>query len=120
MEVNQVSSVNVDREEMNESVGENIISIATEYTLYQNYPNPFNPTTKIKYDILLNGHDDKISVVLKVYDITGNEVSRLVNEEKPAGSYEIEFNAESLSSGIYLYQLRAGNHVEMKKMILLR
>ena len=59
-------------------------------------------------------------VTLKVYDILGNEVTTLVNEEKPAGEYDIEFNGSGLSSGIYFYQLRAGSLLETKKMILLR
>ncbi len=89
------------------------------YALYQNYPNPFNPTTIIKYQL------PEISyVTLKVYDVLGNEISVLVNEEKPAGSYDIKFNADDLSSGIYFYQLTAkekgGNYIETRKMILLR
>jgi hypothetical protein len=59
-------------------------------------------------------------VTLKVYDILGREVANLVNEEKPAGSYEVEFLASNLSSGVYYYQLKAGDYAETKKMILLR
>ncbi len=89
------------------------------FLIQQNYPNPFNPTTKIKYQI------PEISfVTIKVYDVLGNEVVTLVNEEKPAGSYEIEFQStmgsRQLASGIYYYQLMAGHYVETKKMILLK
>jgi len=83
--------------------------------LYQNYPNPFNPSTKIKFQIPENSF-----VTLKVYDVLGNEVATLVNQEKPIGSCNVEFDASSLPSGIYLYQLQAGNYFETKKMILLK
>jgi len=90
-----------------------------KYELYPNYPNPFNPTTKIKYDIINSGN-----VSLKVYDFLGNEVGTLVNEEKQPGSYEVEFESaignQQLASGIYFYQLRAGEFIQTKKMILLR
>jgi|WetSurMetagenome_2_1015567.scaffolds.fasta_scaffold17810_3 hypothetical protein len=85
------------------------------FQLEQNYPNPFNPTTKISYQILQNDF-----VSLKIYDVLGNEVATLVNEEKKAGIYEAEFNAAELSSGMYFYTLQAGSFVETKKMILLR
>jgi len=85
------------------------------YFLYHNYPNPFNPTTKINYQI------SEISfVTLKVFDVLGKEVATLVNEEKTAGSYEVDFNAEGLTSGIYFYTLSAGSFNETKKMIILR
>jgi hypothetical protein len=94
------------------------------YYLSQNYPNPFNPTTKIKYRIpqspLLGGDGRGGLVTLKVYDILGRENVTLVNEEKPAGEYEVEFNAANLPSGIYFYQLEAGSYSETKKMILLK
>ena len=80
-----------------------------------NYPNPFNPSTSIQYAV-----SNRQFVSLKVYDLLGNEVATLVNEEKPAGEYEIEFNAESLPSGIYFYQLNAGNYIDTKKMVLLK
>ena len=89
--------------------------IINNYSLRQNYPNPFNPATTITYQI-----PERSFVTLKVYDILGNEVATLVNEEKPAGSYEVEWNALSLPSGIYFYQLRANNFIESKKMILLK
>jgi hypothetical protein len=90
-------------------------NLPTEFTLDQNYPNPFNPVTTMQYSI-----PQRSNVILKVYDVLGNEVATLVNEEKPAGSYEVEFSAAGLSSGIYFYQLQAVNFVETKKMILLR
>jgi hypothetical protein len=90
-------------------------TIPDGFTLEQNYPNPFNPSTKIRFTI----SDSRYSI-LKVYDLLGNEVATLVNEEKPPGTYEAEFNAENLSSGIYFYQLTAGAFSEKKKMILLK
>jgi photosystem II stability/assembly factor-like uncharacterized protein len=102
------------------------VPFVNEFSLYQNYPNPFNPTTKIKYQIplnppLLKGESEAGGfVTLKVYDILGVEVATLVNEEKPAGEYEVEFDAAKLSSGIYFYKLQAGEFVSTKKMILLR
>ena len=97
------------------------------FSLYQNFPNPFNPSTKIKYEIPAVGTRDRVSVQLKVYDVLGNEVATLVNEEKQPGTYEVEFSTNShsgesrkLTSGIYFYQLKSGNFVETKKMILLK
>jgi hypothetical protein len=88
------------------------------YYLSQNYPNPFNPSTKIDFRIEEFGF-----VTLKVYDVLGNEISTLVNEEMSAGDYEVVFNVDtnrdaSLPSGVYFYQLKAGNYIETKKMIL--
>jgi len=94
---------------------EQISEIPEKFNLEQNYPNPFNPATTINYQIIINDF-----VPLKVYDILGNEVANLVNEEKPAGSYEINFDASSLSSGTYFYKLQAGSFIETKKMILLK
>jgi photosystem II stability/assembly factor-like uncharacterized protein len=99
---------------------ENEIAAVNDFTLFQNYPNPFNPTTKIKFEILDQVRNDNALVTLKVYDILGNEIATLVNEEKSAGEYEVEFNATGLPSGIYFYQLREGNFAETKKMVLLR
>jgi len=86
-----------------------------DFKLYQNYPNPFNSATNIKYSI-----GRKQFVALKVFDVLGNEVGTLINEEKPSGEYEVEFNAENLSSGIYFYQLKTGSLVQTRKMILIR
>jgi hypothetical protein len=91
-----------------------------EFYLSQNFPNPFNPTTKIRYtipNVTLSGVEGS-RVQLKIYDVLGNEVSTLVNEYKSAGSYEVEFNANNLSSGVYFYRLQVGTYVQSKKMIL--
>ncbi len=117
--------------------------IASEFKLEQNYPNPFNPSTKIKFTIpsvIAGGAKQSQIVTLKVYDVLGNEIATLVNEEKPAGEYEVEFNSNSvegrnlpagrqgLTSGVYFYQLRVGGPetssgqamIQTKKMILLK
>lgn len=86
-----------------------------DFTLFQNYPNPFNPSTKISWQSPVSGWQK-----LKIYDLLGNEVTTLVNEEKPAGRYEVEFDASLLSSGVYFYQIKAGKYLETKKMILLK
>jgi len=99
---------------------ETIPSIPNDFSLSQNYPNPFNPTTKIKYTIPSNVRGEMSSVLLKVYDVLGNEVATLINEVKPSGSYEVEFKAGELSSGIYLYKLVIGSSVLTKKMILIK
>ena len=87
------------------------------FELKQNYPNPFNPSTEIRFVI---PNEVGNLVTLKVFDVLGNEVTTLVNEEKPAGSHSINFDARTLSSGVYFYQLRAASFVETKKMILIR
>jgi photosystem II stability/assembly factor-like uncharacterized protein len=91
------------------------IPVVNEFSLSQNYPNPFNPTTSLQYAI-----GNRQFVTLKVYDLLGREVATLINEEKSAGEYEVEFNGVSLPSGIYFYQLKAGPFVEARKMILLK
>jgi hypothetical protein len=94
-----------------------------EFILYQNYPNPFNPTTKIQFSIpnvIASETKQSQIVILKVYDVLGNLVSTLVDEYKPAGKYEVKYDASNLSSGIYFYKLQSGNFVETKKMILLK
>ena len=91
-----------------------------EFILYQNYPNPFNPTTIIKYEIPGQARNDNVLVILKVYDVLGNEIATLVNEEKPAGEYEVDWNAGELPSGIYFYQMNAGSFISIKKMVLLK
>ena len=83
-----------------------------EFNLSQNYPNPFNPATMIKYSL-----PEASRVSLKVYNVIGKEVETLVNDEKPAGTYEVNFDAAQLPSGIYFYQLKTGNFVETKKMV---
>jgi N-acetylneuraminic acid mutarotase len=87
----------------------------SNYKLSQNYPNPFNPSTTIKYQL-----PEMSFVTIKVYDILGREVATLVNEEKPAGSYEVQFTGNGLTNGIYFYQLKVGQISETKKMILLK
>jgi len=87
----------------------------SDFTLYQNYPNPFNPNTKIKYSV-----PQPSDVNIKVVNILGNEIATLVNKEKPAGSYEVEFDASGIPSGVYFYQLKAGSFVETKKMVLMK
>lgn len=99
--------------------------VQSEFKLYQNYPNPFNPSTKIQYFLSSDSY-----VLLKVYDILGNEFVTLVDEFKKAGKYEVDFSIENLksipsslanlSSGIYFYQLRFGNFTQTKKMLLIR
>jgi len=85
------------------------------FLLSQNYPNPFNPITKINYQI-----PELSFITIKVYDVLGNEITTLVNEEKPAGSYEVEFDGAVLPSGIYYYQLRAGSYIETRKMVYIK
>jgi predicted secreted protein len=88
---------------------------ALDYELSQNFPNPFNPSTTIKYSI-----PQTSKVVIKVFDVLGNEIKTLVNEEKSAGEYEVEFNGAGLPSGIYFYQLNTGQYSATKNMILLK
>ena len=104
-----------DRSQVVTDVNEEVNIQPEQYSLEQNYPNPFNPTTSIRYQV-----SSIAQVTLKVYDILGNEVARLVNEDKPVGSYEVDFDASQLSSGIYLYKLTAGNFIETRKMILIK
>jgi len=91
--------------------------LPTSFALEQNYPNPFNPETVISYQLAASSF-----VTLKVYDILGNEIASLVNEEQPAGTHQVKFSGKNrdFSSGIYFYQLRAGDFVQTKKMILLK
>ena len=90
-------------------------SVPTLYVLSQNYPNPFNPATKIRYQL-----QNESKVVIKIYNMLGSEVMELVNEQKEAGIYEVEFNANNLSSGTYIYKIIADNFIQAKKMILLK
>lgn len=85
------------------------------YFLSQNYPNPFNPSTTISYQLPAAG-----KVTLKVFDILGKEITTLVNEEKTAGSYKVNFNGGRLGSGVYFYQLRSGSFIQTKKLVLLK
>ncbi len=101
---------------------ENEYVLLSDFKLEQNFPNPFNPNTKIRYTIpaLTPSLSQRERVMLKVYDIIGNDVATLVDEYKPAGTYEVEFNANNLSSGIYFYKFQADSYVETKRMILLK
>jgi hypothetical protein len=86
-----------------------------EFALDQNYPNPFNPSTRIKFQVPSSGF-----MSLKMYDVLGREVATLVNEELKAGSHEATFDATGLASGVYYYQLRAGEFTQTKRLLLLR
>jgi len=97
------------------SVEDEAQNLPTEFSLDQNYPNPFNPSTTINYSI-----SQLEFVTLKVYDVLGNEIATLVNEEKSIGSYEVEFDGSDLTSGIYFYALRSGNFNDTKKLVLLK
>jgi hypothetical protein len=92
---------------------ENEFDFHKSFNLSQNFPNPFNPYTIISYQVAVSG-----KVELKVFDVLGNEVATLVNEEKPSGSYEIKFYPGNLTSGTYFYQIRTNTFIETKKMIL--
>jgi len=93
-----------------------------EFSLSQNYPNPFNPSTKIKYRMLSKVKRQTSNVSLIVYDVLGRRITTLVNKQQKAGYYEVQFTSDNgqLTSGVYFYQLRAGDFIETKKMILLR
>jgi len=94
----------------------NFESVPNDFKLYQNYPNPFNPTTKISYSI---SESDFVS--LKIYDMLGREIYTLVNEYKAVNTYNVDFNAANLSSGLYLYRLEVGDkYNEIKKMLLIK
>ncbi|MDY0080542.1 MAG: T9SS type A sorting domain-containing protein, partial [Ignavibacteriaceae bacterium] len=101
--------------------GEYVTEVKRDYHLYQNYPNPFNPNTVISYQLAVNSY-----VKVMVYDIKGELLEVLVNENKPAGYYEVEFNAGKYASGIYLYRIEAVDEsgiprfMDMKKMMLVK
>lgn len=90
-------------------------SIPSDFELSQNYPNPFNPVTKINYQL-----PEGNFVTLKIYDILGNEIASLVNEEQSAGNYQTTFNGSRFSSGVYFYKIQAGSFVETKKLVLMK
>lgn len=90
-------------------------NIPDKFVLYQNYPNPFNPITTISYDLPTNDF-----VTLKIYDVLGNEITTLIKEEQRAGFHKIDFNATSLSSGMYLYSLQSNNKTLTNKMIFIK
>lgn len=104
---------------------DDIQPIPSNFTLYQNYPNPFNPSTTIEYTIpnntvIASEAKQSVGVTLKVYDILGREIATLVNEQKSAGKYQVQFNASNLASGMYIYKLQAGSFTQVKKMMLLK
>jgi len=101
------------------SINKNEIKMPDTFRLHQNYPNPFNPTTTIKYSIPLV-EAKFVPTTIKIYDVLGREVATLVNENKPAGVYEIIFDAFNLPSGVYYYQLKVNDFVETKKLILMK
>ena len=90
-------------------------TLAKEFVLEQNYPNPFNPTTVISYSIPTASH-----VSVKVFDVLGNLISTLVNKNQTASSYNVNFDANNLSNGVYFYKIQAGNYTDIKKMILIK
>jgi hypothetical protein len=96
-------------------VKETIISIPTEFLLSQNYPNPFNSSCAIKYSIPKSSQ-----VTIKIFNTIGQELATLVNEEKPIGTYEVNWNAANLPSGVYFYRIQAGSFTETKKMMVLK
>lgn len=91
------------------------INIPRDFILEQNYPNPFNPATKISYSL-----PKAVMVDLKVYNILGQIITTLINEEKPAGSHEVDFNAEDLPGGLYLYRIHTGDFIQTRKMLLIK
>ena len=97
------------------SVKEITSEIPRSFYLFQNYPNPFNPSTRIRFSIPEFSH-----VLIKIYDVLGNEIATLVDEDRPSGGYEVSFNGSNLASGFYFYRITAGNYSETRKMILLK
>ncbi len=105
-----------DQEELDGATVEEIDEGDPEsFFLSQNYPNPFNPSTTISYSIPTEGY-----VTLKVYDVLGHEVASLVDEQKQIGTFDVHFDANALSSGVYYYQLKAGEFTTTKKLVLMK
>jgi hypothetical protein len=90
-------------------------SLPKEFALHQNYPNPFNPSTVIKFDL---PEDSRVTLI--VYDMLGRELTKLVDDVRPAGYHSITWNAKNIASGLYYYKLCAGNFVRVHKMMLLK
>jgi len=103
-------------------IGIKVISseVVKKYELLQNYPNPFNPVTKIKFQIPSNVKSKTSDVKLIIYDITGREIQTLIKEKLNPGTYEVTFDGSNFASGVYFYQLRSGDYVETKKLVLLK
>jgi enterochelin esterase family protein len=97
------------------SVSVEELNIVNSFELLQNYPNPFNPMTSIEYKVISSEY-----VILKVYDLLGNEIAELVNERNEAGNYKVNFDGRHLSSGVYFYKLKVGKNSQVRKMILLK
>ena len=97
------------------SVSKDPNSIPKGFSLSQNYPNPFNPSTTIRYTVPI-----KSNVTLRIYNILGQQVESLVNMEQGVGSYVVQYNASRLATGVYFYELRAGDYRDIKKMLLLK
>jgi photosystem II stability/assembly factor-like uncharacterized protein len=97
------------------SIDEDKGTILSGFELYQNFPNPFNPSTTIKFSL-----PEGELVNLRVYDVIGNEIAELLNEERSAGTYSVEFDASKLASGTYIYKLQAGGKTEVRKMLLIK
>ncbi len=91
-----------------------------DFYLNQNYPNPFNPNTTIEFSIPKNAEDNFYKTQIKVYDYLGSELSLLLDKKLNAGSYKIDYNAGTLSSGVYIYRLLFGNYSYSKKMVILK
>ena len=118
----RLKQIDFDGKSESSNIIETEIFIASDFILEQNYPNPFNPTTTISYTIpdVISTEGRNLGVTLKIYDVLGNEVAVLVDENKPAGDYEVIFNSGNLSSGVYFYKLSFGKLEVVKKMILMR
>ena len=113
--INNYSQVDSSSTENLQSLSLEPITVIKDFILSQNYPNPFNPTTVIEYTIPKDSH-----VTLKIYDVLGQEVETLVNEEENVGRYQVQFNGSRLASGVYFYRLVAGSHVITKKMLMIK
>jgi hypothetical protein len=105
----------IDIEAVPTSIESGVTRQPGKYALYQNYPNPFNPTTKVNYELPITNY-----VELSIYNLIGQKIVTLVSEKQKAGHYQVEWDASSLSSGIYYYQITAGEFVQTKKMILIK
>ena len=95
-------------------------ALPNQFKLWQNYPNPFNPKTKIKFAVPSNLKGQTAKVSLKVFDVLGNEIATLMEGEKPAGNYEVEFDSANFASGVYIYQFKSGSFSDSKKMLMIK
>ncbi|MBS1492213.1 MAG: T9SS type A sorting domain-containing protein, partial [Bacteroidetes bacterium] len=96
-------------------VGTQLTLTPDKYELAQNYPNPFNPTTKINFSLPKQGF-----VSLKIFDVTGREVAKLVNEVRPSGVFSVDFNGADFASGVYFYRIEAQDFIDTKRMVLVK